>query len=232
MFVDIHTHNEHSDNQQIICIYNYNVMQKARDMNAYVPCFFSVGIHPWEAQEFNNSDLTFLYDFIKNNNAIAVGESGLDRVYKETYEKQREVFLEMIKISEELRKPLIIHAVRSFPDIISIKKHVKPLMPWIIHGFQGSVESARQLLAHGIYISLGEMIYRNDNQAVKILDVIPVERLFFETDVSGRSIIEVYERAAFLMNYELDYLEKNIYNNFKRIFGDGKMEEQNTYFDW
>lgn len=90
-------------------------------------------------------------------------------------------------------------------------------MPWVIHGFSSSVETMRQLLRYDMYISLGDVLYRNENQAIKILKDIPLERLFLETDVSGRDIRDVYAKAAELMGCEVDFLCKQIFENYGRL---------------
>ena len=123
----------------------------------------------------------------------------------------------MIRLSETLRKPVIVHCVRAYSEIIEMRKKTKATMPWVIHGFNSSVETMRQLLRYDIYISLGEILYRNENQAVKILKNIPIERLFLETDVSGREIKDVYAKAAELMGWELDFLCTKICENYGRL---------------
>ena len=90
-------------------------------------------------------------------------------------------------------------------------------MPWVIHGFNSSVETMRQLLKHDIYISLGEVLYRNENQAIEILKIIPLDRLFLETDVSGRDIRDVYSKAATLLGCDIDFLCRKIFENYGRL---------------
>lgn len=229
MFVDVHTHDINIDNHKVIKIVNLSFTVNTF-WDGDFPVLFSAGIHPWDANQ--NFDLNDFREILRKENVVAVGESGLDKSHKETYGRQYEIFLKMIDFSEKTHKPLIIHAVRTYSDIISIKKETKAKMPWIIHGFQGSPESAQQLIRHDLFLSFGEFLYRNENQAVKVLRSIPVEKLFFETDVSGRNIVDVYEKAAALMNCDIDFLEEKIFDNFKQIFGYGKLEEQDTYFGW
>ncbi len=150
----------------------------------------------------------------------AIGECGLDRACDSDFELQREVFIKQIELSEQYHKPLIIHAVRSYPDIISIWKEMKPNQPWIIHGFNGNEHSAEQLLRHdGIYLSLGDVLFKNEKRAERLLDIIPSDRLFLETDVAERSIVEVYEKASLLSGVATDILRKDIFDNFVKIFG-------------
>ena len=150
----------------------------------------------------------------------AIGECGLDRACDSDFELQREVFIKQIELSEQYHKPLIIHAVRSYPDIIAIRKETKSNQPWIIHGFNGNEHSAEQLLRHdGIYLSLGDVLFKNEKRAERLLDIIPSYRLFLETDVADRSIVEVYEKASLLSGVATDILRKDIFDNFVKIFG-------------
>jgi len=202
MFVDIHTHT--ADNQSVIKIVD--------DFSEKI--LKTWGIHPWEVTEASLSRIQFASEQICTD---IIGEVGLDKVHKETFEKQIEVFEEMIRLSESYRKPMIIHCVRAYSEIIEIRKKMKATMPWVIHGFNSSVETMRQLLKYDIYISLGEILYRSEIQAVKILKDISVERLFLETDVSGRDIRDVYEKAAILMGCEVEFLENKIFENYGRL---------------
>ena len=197
MFVDIHTH---VDNQAVIRITD-GVSEKILK---------TWGIHPWEVENARNENMSI-------DDYFAIGEVGLDKVHKETFEKQIEVFEEMIRLSESYRKPVIVHCVRAYSEIIEIRKKTKATMPWVIHGFNSSVETMRQLLRYDIYISLGEILYRNENQSVKILNNIPIERLFLETDVSGRDIRDVYEKAASLMELDVEFVENKIFENYGRL---------------
>lgn len=80
------------------------------------------------------------------------------------------------ELSETLRKPLILHIVKSFPEIIALRKQWKPTQPWIIHGFRGKPQLARELLAHGFHLSYSEKY----NPAS--LAITPASRLLCETD--------------------------------------------------
>ena len=216
MFVDIHTH---VDNQPVIRILDDNFEEKI---------LATWGVHPWDVCHFDCSEAEWrnpLYSdafdkkgFLdKLEMTAAIGEVGLDKVHKETFDKQIEIFEEMIKLSESLRKPMIVHCVRAYSEIIEMRKKTKATMPWVIHGFNSSVETMRQLLKYDIYISLGAILYHNENQAIKILKDIPIERLFLETDVSGRDIRNVYVKAAALMGCEMDFLCKKIFENYGRL---------------
>lgn len=216
-FVNIHTHSDNNiDNEDFIEIRNIDV---DNIVNVDVSFLFSVGIHPW------NSVSEGVLDWIKDNavmkNFLAIGETGIDRVHGDALERQKAIFIKHIELSELYHKPLIIHSVRSYPDVISIRKETKSSQKWIIHGFQGNEQSAEQLLRHdGIYLSLGELLFRDEKKASALLKSIPMDRLFLETDDSERNITEVYEKVSSLTSIDIDMLKDVIFNNFVKVFGD------------
>lgn len=202
MFVDIHTH---IDNQSVIRIVD----------ECGEKILTTVGVHPWEVESVEEASTPLPCASVEMT--AAVGEVGLDKAHRDTFEKQVEVFRAMVELSESYRKPMIVHCVRAYSELIAMRKSAKAKMPWVIHGFNGSVETMLQLLRHDMYISLGEVLYRNEPKAAEILKNLPVERLFLETDVSGRNIKDVYAKAATLMECEVDFLCKQIFENYGRL---------------
>ncbi len=221
-FVNIHTHHNHIDNKEFIEIKNIDVDES---VNVDVPFFYSIGIHPWSSgvQDFRNSGIQGLrgleFKCTSDLNIKAIGECGIDRACGIDIEIQKDVFIKQIEISEQHNKPMIIHAVRSHSDILSIRKETKAKMPWIIHGFQGNEQIVSQYLRHNIYLSLGDILFKNESRAAELLKIIPSERLFLETDISERSIVDAYEKASVLSGRSLDDLRSDIFNNFVKIFG-------------
>ena len=216
-YVNIHTHSSnYIDNKEFIEIQNIDV---DNIVNVDVSHFYSIGIHPWDCQQTTDNGQQILMKCLGDLNFLAIGECGLDRACDADFELQKKVFIKQIELSEQFNKPLIIHAVRSYPDIISIRKETKSKADWIIHGFQGNEQSAEQLLKHNIYLSLGDVLFKNETKAQRLLQTIPLEKLFLETDVAERKISEVYEKTALLSGIEMDKLRNEIFNNFVKIFG-------------
>ena len=216
-YVNIHTHSSNCiDNKEFIEIQNIDV---DNIVNVDVSHFYSIGIHPWDCQQSTVNSQQILMKCLGDLNFLAIGECGLDRACDADFELQKKVFIKQIELSEQFNKPLIIHAVRSYPDIISIRKETKSKADWIIHGFQGNEQSAEQLLKHNIYLSLGDVLFKNETKAQRLLQTIPLEKLFLETDVAERKISDVYEKAALLSGIEMDKLRNEIFNNFVKIFG-------------
>ena len=165
MLTDVHTHNLHATDS-IIAVGADAVLEPDR--------FYSVGIHPWDADE--TSSAATIEPLARDPRVIAIGETGLDRLRGASPAVQERLLREHAALSESLRKPLIIHSVRAHEDLIRLHRELRPTQPWIIHGFRGKPAVARRLLDQGFYISLGRRF--NAETAT----VIPNDRLLLETD--------------------------------------------------
>lgn len=180
---------------------------------------YSVGLHPWHISEKTlERDLNLIN--VKSGNAVAIGECGLDRCCDVSFELQLKAFRAQIGIAATIEKPLIIHCVRAYPELISEKNTCRASQPWILHGFRGNLETALQLIKHGFYLSFGEALM-NDQGLGKILASVPEGRYFLETDESTASIREIYGKAAALRNIDVDTLILHQRENASAMLGSG-----------
>jgi TatD DNase family protein len=173
--------------------------------------FFSVGAHPW----FSSYNVQ-IDRLAQLPNCLAIGESGLDRVKGLSFDEQLKSFEAQVQLAERIEKPLIIHCVKAFDEILRLKKKWKPNQPWIIHGYQKNSNLAKQLIDAGCYLSIGVGV---KNESVKeMVKAIPTERLFLETDDSNVSIADVYDLIAKTLNISSGNLENIILRNFEIAF--------------
>lgn len=179
-------------------------------------CLYSVGLHPWHVSE-NTLEKDICLVGEKGKNAVAIGECGLDRVCDVPFELQLKAFRAQIKIAATLEKPLIIHCVRAYPELISEKKSHRNSITCIVHGFRGSPETASQLVKHGFFLSFGEALLK-DNRLGKILASVPEDRFFLETDESSIGIREIYGKAASLRNIDIESLTLQQRENALSLF--------------
>lgn len=229
MFINIHTHNpEKQDNQQII--YNLIIPETEEALETFpdetVPnSWLSAGIHPWYIAERRPSEnnqklqLEKLRQLAQYQDIKLIGECGLDRLKGSPLPIQEEIFIKQIRIAEEVKKPLIIHCVKCFSELISIKKIVRPKVPMIVHGFNNNLTIAQMLLEKGFYLSLGTAILQENSNAAQVLLQIPLEKLFLETDDKAISIMEIYEKASFILKMPINKLEDTIFANYLEICG-------------
>ncbi len=126
---------------------------------------YTYGIHPWFLDEKNHKQqISSVEIAIGDPAVIAVGEAGFDKLRGPSLELQRIVFEEQVNMAESHMKPLVIHCVRAWDELLSVQKKHKPAMPWMVHGFRGSVALARQLLQKGMYLSLWfDFVLRNES---------------------------------------------------------------------
>lgn len=145
--------------------------------------WYSVGIHPWSlAATPSEADIEARLDEVARLAAdprvVAVGECGFDRRRGGPGQRQLDVFLRHVEIAEAAGKPLIIHCVGRYGLLLDLHRRLRPQQLWLVHGFTGKPELARQLTAAGIAISLGP------RSSPLLAEVIPPRFLYRESDDS------------------------------------------------
>jgi TatD DNase family protein len=184
-----------------------------------MPAFKSVGLHPWHIQNDTFSKLLeLLDDHVQEDTVIAIGETGLDKSITTDYELQNLVFKAQLKLAEALQKPLIIHCVRSYSELLAYRKKSDQNIPWIFHWFNADIQIAAELMRKNCYLSFGHMLFNQQSRAFRSFPEIPADRLFFETDDAGYNIRQVYEQAAKLRNVSEEELRTSIMHNFEVCF--------------
>lgn len=213
-FVDIHTHSaKPSDN--LIQIVNLDLETPCPEQG-----YYSYGIHPWALDKADfqvNEALNKLKENLQQPQVVALGEAGLDKFHAD-FKRQIKVFERQIVLSENLKKPMILHDVKSHNEIIVLRKKHKAKQPWIVHGFNGTEQDIRQLTGQGLYLSVGESLLHPERKIVKSLKNIPLDLLFLETDMAEIGIEKVYDAAARLLEIDIITLQRQIFTNFARVF--------------
>ena len=175
--------------------------------------YYSVGIHPWDVTAQPKRLLVeCLYEVACLPQVLAIGEVGLDKKQATSLELQQAVFELQIELAETVQKPLLIHCVKAWSELIAIKKQFKPNQPWIIHGYRGNAILAQQLLKHGFYLSYAT--YYNSNA----LPFGNLDHLFIETDDSETTIQFNYKQMASHLGVDILQLQQVIANNFSLVF--------------
>ena len=177
---------------------------------------YSYGIHPWFLNEENHKQLiNSVENTVIQPEIIAIGEAGFDRLRGPSPELQRTAFEEQIIISEKISKPVVIHCVRAWDELLAVYKKIKPKMPWLIHGFRGNVELASQLLTKGFYLSFWfDFILRPESK--ELLKQLPADRIFLETDGADVDIKSIYNKVATDLDLSVDELKSIILKNFNK----------------
>jgi TatD DNase family protein len=214
-YLDIHTHT-HYDDPEVVCV--VNVFAQERDKLG-LPALFSVGLHPWHIDEAGwENQIENLQASALHPNVIAIGETGLDKTIRIPYTMQCRVFEKHLLMAEKMQKPVIIHCVRSYSELLAYRKKADLSIPWIFHWFNSTLQTAEALISKNCYLSFGHMLFNEQSKAFRVFKDIPPERVFFETDDAGYRIQQVYERAALLSHIPPGQLKNQIMDNFVRCF--------------
>lgn len=211
-FFNFHTH-QFTDQSNVLELVN----QYPHEFDASIP-FYSIGIHPWHiSEERMESDLKIIEEKLQTRNCLAVGECGLDKRIEQPFEIQISVFEKQLALADKYKKPVVIHCVAAFQEVIEIKKKLKISVPMIIHGFSKNSQLANQLIAAGFYISFGKYLLRNP-ELKTVFQNIPNDKFLLETDTIEEGIQQVYDLAGTYKGLDLKELQGIISSNYKDIF--------------
>jgi TatD DNase family protein len=211
-YIDIHTHTLHKS-PEVLEILN---LRAGEDWTAIKASHVSFGVHPWDS---NRPERVELIDQTYNiENLVSIGECGLDKFQGADLETQTKLFNKHIKLSAELKKPLIIHCVGYFNELIALKKSSPSAHPWVIHGFTGHPQLANQLVKAGFLLSFGEALTQADSKAVGSVKSLAGDCWFLETDDSNIPIQTLYKMAADIREVALSQLKGQLHTNFLSTF--------------
>ncbi len=198
-------HHHHSEKSEGIYNLNYEEQMPSH--------YFSVGIHPDSVSENLDEKLAWAEKLISHPKCVAIGECGLDARYP-TEELQMDVLYKHIEWSNHYQKPLIIHCVKRFSEIIPFVS--KTNFGVVIHGFNKKKSIGDSLLANGCRLSFGKSLLYDVNLQT-YFKTIPSDCFFLETDASDVNLKELYKKAADLRTMKMEELEMQLVNNLRSL---------------
>lgn len=211
MFINTHTHAQLYDAK----IELVNLAIGTSDK----PNHYSYGLHPWFIDK--NTYLEQLRELriaVHEKRCLAVGECGLDKLSKVDFELQQEAFIEQIRIANEVNKPLIIHCVKAFNELINCLNLNDNKVPVIVHGFNNNENIARILVNEGLYFSFGKALLGYESNAAKAIKNVGRKNFFLETDDADISIKYIYKKATELLGIEEEFIKQQLQHNFETVF--------------
>lgn len=201
-------------------------------------CYPALGLHPEDVKEDWECQLALVEQAIREHRheLVAIGEIGLDYYWDKTYkEEQKEVLRRQLRLAQELDLPVILHNREATEDILMILKEVP--VRGVFHCFNGSRETAQQVLDMGLYLGIGGVItFKN----CKLADClagderfapVPLDRLLLETDGpymapvphrgqrnESRFMIHVAERLSQVYNEPIEQIIAQTNANSRLLF--------------
>lgn len=167
------------------------------------------GIHPWHAEQGKE-----LPDFTECD---IIGETGLDYAVAVDKAVQMRLFREHLAAAVKLDKPVVLHVVKSFEDVMLTLRDYPTLRGVVFHGFVGSVAQARRCFEHGYYLSFGARSLHSPRTR-ELIAVTPASLLFVESDDSLTPTIEqIYTEVAQIRGESIVNLAKQIEQNHEKL---------------
>jgi TatD DNase family protein len=144
--------------------------------------YAAVGIHPHEADRFQDSDIDLLRELAKSPKVRAIGETGLDffRNYAD-HDNQRRSFHAHIELAKELNLPLVLHVRDAYPEAMAILKE-HDYYQGVMHCFSGDKSFALEAVRLGFYVAFSGSLTYGGSRLPEVVRALPIERLLVETD--------------------------------------------------
>jgi len=149
----------------------------------YPQIYATVGIHPHEADSFNEKVKNKIETLAKEEKVVGIGEIGLDyfRNFSKA-ENQRALFLSMIGLAKDCGLPMVIHCRQAQDEVLKILKDAMPIKA-VIHCFSGDENFLKECLSLGFFISYTcNITYKKAEGLRSMVGATPLEKLFLETD--------------------------------------------------
>jgi TatD DNase family protein len=257
MFIDTHVHltDERyggasgiigafkNDNIDFVINVSYDVATIAvsrRLSETYADVYCTAGIHPSEASLTTAAGLRAAADGAEHPKNVAIGEIGLDYHYENVDKRrQREIFLEQLKIARDCKLPVVIHLRdaagdgRASADMAELLKKNKALLKYggVMHSFSGDIAALGEYLKLGLFISFNGIVTFKNADKREIIRATPQDRIVLETDCPYLTphphrgelnlpayIKYVYEFVAAAYGIERGRLEEIAYKNALSLF--------------
>lgn len=218
-------------------------------------CFPALGLHPEDVKDNWEEQLSIVESAIRTHREelVAIGEIGLDYYWDKTFkEEQKEVLRRQLLLARELDLPVILHNREATEDILSIVREVQmtneklqmtndKLQPLrgVFHCFNGSRETAEQILGMGFYLGIGGVLTFKNCKLSQVLEELSLRHssfairdyLLLETDAPYMSPVPhrgernesrwmhyVAEKLSDVLQISSEELVRQTTENAKRLF--------------
>ena len=155
--------------------------------NKFVEIYYSVGLHPLEANQWKINYKSLLESAAKEDNrVVAIGELGLDFFKSENKNMQVDALIPQMELAYELDLPVIIHCRDAANEMINICRELfqNGTCPrGVLHCWTGTPNEMKQFLDLGFYISFsGIVTFPKVYEIHECAKIVPSDRYLIETD--------------------------------------------------
>jgi TatD DNase family protein len=147
-------------------------------------CYPMIGLHPTSVNENFEKELAIVDEWLERKKFIAIGETGIDLYWDQTYVKEQEiVFIHQINLAKIYKLPIVIHSRNSFNELFAVlEKHNSPDLTGVFHCFTGNLAQAEKIIEMGFYLGIGGVITFKNSGLEKVINELTLDRIILETD--------------------------------------------------
>lgn len=156
--------------------------------------FASVGIHPTDANTWDDQSLAELEILARHPKVVAIGEIGLDYYWDRAPRSlQKEVFQSQLDLAARCNLPVVIHNRDAWNDIWFILQEWSSVLaksnahlfqkPGVLHAFDGTLEEGLMAANMNFLVGIGGPItYKNAAEKRRLGANLPENCILIETD--------------------------------------------------
>lgn len=157
---------------------------RAADLTVHEGIYAGAAFHPTETKGWNGGRLEHLAPLFERPAVVAVGESGLDRHWDDSYlEDQIAAFRAHIALAKERELALVIHTRASMDDALWVLRDEGPPPRFVFHCWSGDEVQLERALEIGAFVSFaGNVTFKSADALRNAARRVPRDRLLVETD--------------------------------------------------
>ncbi len=210
---------------------NRRTLKLVEDYKGFL--YGTLGFHPESASKADSSIIEQAFREINENidNAVALGETGLDFYHIEDTDKrnrQIKVFKSFIELANQYEMPLVIHARDAESKSFEILRKYSKDIDVIFHCYGGDLETLNKVIEESYYISYSTIICYSDYHK-ELVEQTPIENILTETDSPYLSpfkgqknepayVEETVKKIAEIKSLSPSKVDKKTERNVKKVF--------------
>lgn len=195
--------------------------------------FSSAGVHPHDADGFDQSAHPAEIAELVADGAMSIGECGLDFHYDNSPRaEQLNAFEAQLGLAAQLRLPVIVHTRNAEDDTLAmVLTAASAGVRGVLHCYTGSHRLAEAAIAAGWYISFSGIVTFKKWTDDDLLRLVPDDRVLVESDAPylapvpfrGRRnepawVVHTLTRVASARGTTAEQLGKTVHVNATRLF--------------
>lgn len=199
-------------------------IELGKQMKYLIPC---IGIHPWEAHNYNLNDILKIKKIVEEYNIRCLGEIGLDkRFYPQTIEYQRKIFLQFLEIASEYDLFVNLHTAGAWREVYDLLIRYD-INKAYFHWYTGPKTLIHDIIDSGYFIGINPA-WKIQEKHKRIIEYVPLENILTESDapykyrslyMKPELVIESVEYITKAKNIDIARVKQILLNNYYKVLG-------------